>query len=112
MSAPVGPRPFPLLVKEQSLIVEGLEAIGQRLPFPICGIDSGNDGAFINESLIGYCTERGIEFTRSRVYRNNDQAFIDQRNGSVGRRFAAKTAMRGRLPVRPWRTFTALCVFT
>ena len=56
----------PLLAKEQSLIVEGLEAIGQRLPFSIRGIDSDNDGAFINETLIGYCAERGIEFTRPR----------------------------------------------
>ena len=50
----------PLLAKEQSLIVEGLEAIGQRLPFPIRGIDSDNDGAFINETLIGYCAALDI----------------------------------------------------
>ena len=55
----------PLLAKEQSLIVEGLEAIGQRLPFRIRGIDSDNDSAFINETLIKYCVDRGIEFTRS-----------------------------------------------
>ena len=30
----------PLLTREQSLVVAGLEAIGQRLPFPIRGIDS------------------------------------------------------------------------
>ena len=30
----------PLLAREQSLIVAGLEAIAQRLPFPIRGIDS------------------------------------------------------------------------
>ena len=77
----------PLLAKEQSLIVEGLEAIGQRLPFRIRGIDSDNDGAFINETLIQYCADRGIEFTRSRAYRSNDQAWIEQKNGSVVRRF-------------------------
>ncbi len=77
----------PLLAMEQSLIVEGPEAIGQRLPFPIRGIDSDNDGAFINETLVGYCAERGIEFTRSRAYRSNDQAWIEQQNGNVVRRF-------------------------
>ena len=30
----------PLLAREHSLVVEGLEAIGQRLPFRIRGIDS------------------------------------------------------------------------
>ena len=88
---------IPLLVKEQSLIVEGLEAIGQRLPFPIRGIDSDNDGAFINETLIGYCTERGIEFTRSRAYRSNGQAFIEQKNGSVVRRFVGHDRYAGQV---------------
>ena len=64
----------PLLAREQSLVVAGLEAIGQQLPFPIRGIDSDNDSVFINEALIQYCANRGIEFTRSRAYRSNDQA--------------------------------------
>ena len=35
-----GTEAVPLLAREQSLVVEGLEAIGQRLPFRIRGIDS------------------------------------------------------------------------
>ena len=77
----------PLLAREQSLVVEGLEAIGRQLPFSIRGIDSDNDSAFINETLIRWCNERGIEFTRSRAYRKNDQAWIEQKNGAVVRRF-------------------------
>ena len=42
---------------------------------------------FINETLVGYCEENEIEFTRSRAYRKNDQAWIEQKNGSVIRRF-------------------------
>ena len=87
----------PLLAREQSLIVEGLEAIGQRLPFRIRGIDSDNDGAFINETLIGYCTDRGIEFTRSRPYRSNDQAWIEQKNGNVVRRFVGHDRYSGQV---------------
>ena len=77
----------PLLAREQSLAVEGLEAIGRLLPFSIRGIDSDNDSAFINETLIRWCNERGSEFTRSRAYRKNDQAWIEQKNGAVVRRF-------------------------
>ena len=44
-----------------------------------------NDSVFINETLIKYCTERGIEFTRSRPYHKNDQAWIEQKNGAVVR---------------------------
>ena len=42
---------------------------------------------FINETLVGYCEENEIEFTRSRAYRKNDQAWVEQKNGSVIRRF-------------------------
>ena len=87
----------PLLAREQSLIVKGLEAIGQRLPFRIRGIDSDNDGAFINETLIKYCVDRGIEFTRSRAYRSNDQAWIEQKNGSVVRRFVGHDRYSGQV---------------
>ena len=37
----------PLLAREQSLVVAGLEAIANQLPFPIRGIDSDNDSVFI-----------------------------------------------------------------
>ena len=78
----------PLLTREQSLVVAGLEVIGRQLPFPVKGIDSDNESVFINETLINetltqYCAERGIEFTRSRPYRKNDQAWVEQRNGAV-----------------------------
>ena len=77
----------PLLAHEQSLVVEGLEAISRVFPVPIRRIDSDNDSAFINETLVRYCADMGIEFTRSRAYRKNDQAWIEQKNGSVIRRF-------------------------
>ena len=78
----------------------GLEAIGQQLPFPVKGIDSDNDSVFINETLINetltqYCAERGIEFTRSRPYRKNDQAWIEQKNGAVVRHFVGHDRYSG-----------------
>ena len=77
----------PLLAREQSLVVAGLEAIAKQLPFPVRGIDSDNDSVFINATLTQYCADRSIEFTRSRPYRKNDQAWIEQKNGAVIRRF-------------------------
>ncbi len=87
----------PLLAREQSLVVEGLEAISRQLPFAVLGIDSDNDGAFINETLITHCADRGIEFTRSRPYRKNDQAWIEQKNGSVVRRFVGHDRYSGQV---------------
>ena len=69
----------PLLASEQSMVVEGLEAIGRQLPFPVKGIDSDNDSVFINDTLTQYCAGQGIEFTRSRPYRKNDQVSMAPR---------------------------------
>ena len=87
----------PLLASEQNLVVAGLEAIARQLPFPVLGIDSDNDGAFINETLIGYCADQGIEFTRSRAYRSNDQAWIEQKNDNVVRRFVGHDRYSGQV---------------
>jgi len=79
------------LTREQNLVAAGLEAIARQLPFPVLGIDSDNDTVFINDTLTQYCAERSIEFTRSRAYRKNDQAWVEQKNGAVIRHEAVGT---------------------
>ena len=77
---------IPLLAREQSLVVEAMRILKQQLPVHVQGINSDNDSAFINDTLTEYCDKSGIKFTRSRAYRKNDQAWIEQKNGSVVRR--------------------------
>ena len=77
----------PLVAREQFLVIEGLAVMRRQFPVPIRGIDTDNDSAFINETLQGYCQEQQLEFTRSRAYQKNDQTWIEQKNGSVIRRF-------------------------
>lgn len=77
----------PILIREQSLVVEKMELLRNRFPFPVVGIDTDNDSSFINTSLINYCSSHNILFTRSRPYRKNDQAWIEQKNGSIVRKF-------------------------
>jgi hypothetical protein len=85
----------PLLAREQSLVVEALEVIRRRLPFPMRGVDSDNDGAFINDTLLEYCSRQELEFTRSRPYQSNDQAWVEQKNGAVIRRFVGHDRFSG-----------------
>lgn len=86
---------IPLLAREQSLVVEGLEVLRQQLPFPILRIDSDNDSAFINDTLLSYCKNHSIDFTRSRPSCPNDQAWIEQKNGAVIRRFVGYERFSG-----------------
>lgn len=85
----------PLLAREQSLVVEGLEVIRRQFPVPVLGIDSDNDSAFVNDTLLSYCGRHGIEFTRSRPHHKNDQAWIEQKNGAIIRRFVGHERFSG-----------------
>lgn len=76
----------PLVVREKTLLTEALERVRVSLPFRLRALDVDNGGEFINETLIAYCLGHGIELTRSRPYRKNDQAWIEQKNGAVVRR--------------------------
>jgi hypothetical protein len=58
----------------------------QRLPFPLLCLDSDNGGEFINHHLYDYCQRKQITFTRSRPYKKNDSAYVEQKNWSVVRR--------------------------
>ena len=86
---------IPLLSRDQALVVEGLDALRRQLPFPLLGIDSDNDSAFINDTLLDYCKKHGINFTRSRPFRKNDQAWVEQKNGAVVRRFVGYDRFSG-----------------
>jgi hypothetical protein len=66
--------------KGQEGIVEAIGKISRRLPFKILGIDSDNGSEFINHHLWNYCQEREIQFTRSRPYKKDDNAHVEQKN--------------------------------
>ena len=52
---------------------------------------------FSNDTLTEYCADRGIEFSRSRAYRENDQAWVEQKNGAVIRRFLGHERYSGQV---------------
>lgn len=76
---------LPLAHRSQATVSAAIADLGQRLPFSLLGIDSDNDGAFINDTLTRYCQQEQLTFTRSRPYRKNDQAHVEQKNWSVVR---------------------------
>ena len=85
----------PLVVRQAVLVTEALEQLQATMPFPLRGFDSDNGSEFLNETMIAYCRERNIEFTRSRPYRKNDQAWIEQKNGAVVRRLVGYGRLEG-----------------
>jgi len=71
--------------RTQQAVCEAIHRMRQRLPFLLLGIDSDNGSEFINDLLYHYCLDEQITFTRSRPYRKNDQAHVEQKNWSVVR---------------------------
>lgn len=60
--------------------VHSLNEIRQRLPFAVKGIDSDNGREYINYHLQRYCERENLTFTRSRPYKKNDNAHVEQKN--------------------------------
>lgn len=84
-----------LLVRESSLVVEALTRLQSTMPFPLRGFDTDNGSEFINDVVVAYCAKAGVEFTRSRPYRKNDQAWVEQKNGAVVRRLVGYRRLEG-----------------
>ena len=84
-----------LAVRDSSLIVQGLESLCSAMPFPLLGIDTDNGGEFINDGVLEFTKRHGVEFTRSRPYQKNDQAWVEQKNGSVVRRLIGYGRLSG-----------------
>ena len=82
-------------VRNQLLVVEGFAKVAAALPFPMLGVNIDNDSAFMNETVFLYCKAKGLEQTRSRAYKKNDQAWVEQKNGSVVRRLVGYGKLSG-----------------
>jgi hypothetical protein len=77
--------------KGQYATQESLAAIRDRLPFTMLGVHPDTGSEFINWHLKGWCDEQHIEMTRSRPNHKNDNAYVEQKNGHIVRRFLGYT---------------------
>jgi hypothetical protein len=77
---------LPLVTRDGSLVVEAINRAQSLFPWLLRGVDFDNDSAFMNDVVVPWCREQKLEVTRSRAYKKNDQAFVEQKNGAVVRR--------------------------
>lgn len=86
--------------KGQDRVGGAVYDVRKRLPMPLLGLHSDNGSEFINQNLYEYCRRQGIDFTRSRSYKKNDNCHVEQKNWSVVRRtigydrFSSKAALK------------------
>jgi hypothetical protein len=84
--------------KGQDRVGGAIHRVSELLPVPLVGLDSDNGSEFINQHLYRYCQRHAITFTRSRAWKKNDSAHVEQKNGAIVRhlvgydRFTSKAA--------------------
>ena len=94
-----------LIKKSADDVIVGLDTASQLLPFKILGFDVDNGCEFINYDLINYCEKMNITLTRARAYRKNDQAHVEEKNGSIVRRLIGYDRYEGE---EAWETMCQL----
>lgn len=86
-------------------VIEALKIVMRILPFKLLGLDTDNGSEFINYGLLNFCEEMKLTFTRSRAYRKNDQAHVEEKNGSIVRKFIGYDRYEGG---EAWRALAEL----
>jgi hypothetical protein len=86
---------FAMRHRSQALVIDGLDKVAEDLPFPMLGVDSDNDSAFMTQDVFDYCKAHRLEQTRSRAYKKNDQAWVEQKNGAIVRRLVGYGRLSG-----------------
>jgi hypothetical protein len=79
--------PVAQLNKTEGSTIKSMKTIKQRLPFPLIGIHPDSGSEFINKLALPWFKANGIEPTRSRPHKKNDNCYIEQRNLVVVRKY-------------------------
>jgi Integrase core domain len=96
---------LPLMHRSQDAVLAALQRARTLFPFPMLGIDTDNGGEFINESMVAYCEQEHITFSRGRPYQKRDQCFVEQKNGAIVRQVVGYDRLVGE---RAYRQLTEL----
>ena len=72
--------------KSQESTQQSMAEIKLRLPFAMLGAHPDTGSEFINRFVIAWCRECGVDLSRSRPGKKNDNMYVEERNGHVIRR--------------------------
>lgn len=79
--------PVAQLNKSERATLTSMETIKVRLPFPWLGVHPDSGSEFINQLALPWFKANGIEPSRSRPHKKNDNCYVEQRNLVVVRKY-------------------------
>lgn len=71
--------------KSQAAVGEAFESLLAAWPSAVWAVHSDNGSEFLGRHLLRYCAEHDLTFHRSRPYRKNDNAHVEQKNRQLVR---------------------------
>ena len=71
---------YPLRNKAFTWVYQALDHARSVLPLPVRILHADNGSEFINHALRLWCQQTGIELTRSRTTKKNDNCYVEQKN--------------------------------
>ena len=79
--------------KGMIITCDSLKTLKERFPFPLLEIHPDTGTEFINNHLLKWTAQEGIAMTRSEPYKKNDNMCIEERNGSIARKYLGYVRM-------------------
>ena len=76
-----------VLGKSATHVTEKIREIDESLSFNLIGFRPDNGTEFLNSLLKDFLDSKGVEFVRTRPYRKNDNAHVEQKNHTHVRKF-------------------------
>lgn len=76
-----------IMGRAQERTFQGIQEARIRYPSPWKEIHSDNGAEFINAHLFRYTAKEGLDFSRSRPYKKNDNCLVEQKNWTHVKKF-------------------------
>lgn len=73
--------------KSQGATNKAIDEAWDRFPFSISADHTDNGTEVINQLMKRYCDKRGVDFSRSRPYKKNDNCLVEEKNRTHVKRF-------------------------
>jgi transposase InsO family protein len=80
---------IPVMTKGQEPVLEAVRRMQRQVPFELTALHIDNGYEFLNDDLIRFCAESGIELSRGRPHHKNDNPHVEQKNGYLVRRLVS-----------------------
>ncbi len=80
---------IPVMTKGQEPVLEAVRRLQRQVPFELTALHIDNGYEFLNDDLIRFCAESGIELSRGRPHHKNDNPHVEQKNGYLVRRLVS-----------------------